>query len=529
MFQRTSSPRKPARSSRRFFLEELENRLVPSAVSWTGTAGDLSWNDSGNWNTNKVPTSADDVTINISVPGTISITGASFARSINDSTAALSIASGGSLTLTAVPAATTFGDGLTVASGGTLAVGAGATVNIGGGQTLTDNGTVTFASGDALAFDYAYNVAEQLTVGSGGLLTATGTSFYAASFANGNTSNITVAFGGHLQANTCTFGVSQLTFQNGSTLNAGDLVADAFNLPLFLPAGDVQYLSAPGNPNTNQSFQAINILPGSLASGQTLALNAIGSAGAANLSYVFPGGFTVASGASVTVGPNVPVHIGGGQTLTDNGTITFNSGDAVVFDYAYNVAEQLTVASGGLLTATGTNFYAASFGNGNTSNITVAFGGHLQANTCTFGVSQLTFQNGSTLNAGDLVADAFNLPLFLPAGDVQYLSAPGNPNTNQSFQAINILPGSLASGQTLALNAIGSAGAANLSYVFPGGFTVASGASVTVGPNVPVHIGGGQTLTDSGTVSFSSGDAVVFDYAYNVAEQLTVASGGRSE
>ena len=69
-------------------------------------------------------------------------------------------------------------------------------------------------------------------------------------------------------------------------------------MPIYVPYGDVQYL---GN---NAKFQQININAGTLASG-TLNLDLIGT-NTSGLSYAFPGGFTVASGATLDVGPVFP-------------------------------------------------------------------------------------------------------------------------------------------------------------------------------------------------------------------------------
>ena len=91
-------------------------------------------------------------------------------------------------------------------------------------------------------------------------------------------------------------------------LNAGDLVGNAFNLPSYIPAIDVQYLSGTGS--NNLQFQGIYIQPDTLTSGQTVALNAIGTQNTTNLRYVFPGNFTVNQGATLAVGANVPVTIG---------------------------------------------------------------------------------------------------------------------------------------------------------------------------------------------------------------------------
>src|ERR1700722_20884149 len=81
-----------------FELEELEHRVVPAAISWTGSAGTLNWGTAGNWSTNTVPTSSDNVTINLAGVGTINIASGNYSvATLNDTTAALSIASGGTL------------------------------------------------------------------------------------------------------------------------------------------------------------------------------------------------------------------------------------------------------------------------------------------------------------------------------------------------------------------------------------------------------------------------------------------------
>ena len=112
-------------------------------------------------------------------------------------------------------------------------------------------------------------------------------------------------------------------------------------------------------------------------------------------------------------------------------------------------------------------------------------GGELIAASSTFGLNQLSLANGSVLNANDLSNDVFNLPIYVPALDVPLLT------NNQSFQAININGGSLSTGQSLALNLIGTKSTANLIYIFPGGFTIQTGASLSVAANVNVQIGGG--------------------------------------
>src|SRR5262249_54534297 len=240
----------------------------------------------------------------------------------------------------------------------------------------------------------------QIVVGSGGLMQASGTTF-----AGGGTTQIVVNAGGHLQASNSTFNISLVDLAEGSVLNSGDLTNTAFNTTLFTPILDVPLLT------NNQSFQAVEINPGdSLASGQSVTLTRMGTVTAANLLYIFPGNFTIDSGATLAVAANVPVQIGIGAfnskvTLEDDGTLSFASGDTVTFDSFTNqgIPTQIVVGSGGLMQASGT-----TFAGGGTTQIVVNAGGHLQASNSTFNISLVDLAEGSVLNSGDLINNVFN-------------------------------------------------------------------------------------------------------------------------
>jgi hypothetical protein len=129
----------------RLFVEQLEDRLTPASVSWTGGAGTFNWTDANNWSGLAVPGAADDVTISTTVTSPITISsGTQSINSLTDTSAAL-VLSGGSLSLAA---SSSTNKNLTV-SGGTLTPSGGltvssATVNFNGG---TSGGTVTILSG----------------------------------------------------------------------------------------------------------------------------------------------------------------------------------------------------------------------------------------------------------------------------------------------------------------------------------------------------------------------------------------------
>ena len=363
------------------------------------------------------------------------------------------------------------------------------------GQTITDSGTLTFATGDTMDF-YSYYGASQIVVN--GTMTATGDTFATLS---GSGASIQVESGGHLTAASSTFNINQLSLNNASVYGSGDLTGDTFNMPIYVPYGDVQYLAG------NVKFEQVYINANTLPAGQTLALNQIGT-NTSSLQYVFSGGFTIASGATLNVAPSISVLLTDGQTITDSGTLTFATGDTMDF-YSYYGASQIVV--NGTMTATGDTFATLS---GSGASIQVESGGHLTAASSTFDINQLSLNNASVYGSGDLTGDTFNMPVYVPYGDVQYLAG------NVKFEQVYINANTLPAGQTLALNQIGT-NTSSLQYVFSGGFTIASGATLNVAPSISVLLTDGQTITDSGTLTFATGDTMNF-YSYYGASQIVV-------
>ena len=195
-------------------------------------------------------------------------------------------------------------------------------------------------------------------------------------------------------------------------LGSTDLTGDTFGSALWLSATEVQDLSSSG-PGQNVLFHDIDIVAGTLPTGQTLALSVIGSGSTASLRYVFPGNFTIASGAKMTVAAGLPVLIQPGVTLTDSGTATFASGASVSMANNFSSTQQIIVTSGGLLSATGT-----TFAGGGVSNIIVNAGGQLQATNSTFASSltEVFLDNGSVLGSTDLTGDTFDSSALVAVG-----------------------------------------------------------------------------------------------------------------
>ncbi len=217
----------------------------------------------------------------------------------------------------------------------------------------------------------------------------------------------------------------------------------------------MQYLSGTGNNNLQ--------LPGHLHPvGHThqrpdVALNAIGTQTTANLSYVFPGNFTINSGGHPGRGGQCPrphrVGTGNGTlTLTDNGTLTFGA------ERHSDPRRQRLLRHGADRRRQRRpprrqqhhlqrHFRQQHRRRLHSTQIVVNSGGQLQASSSTFALGQVNLNIGAVVNAGDLSGNAFDSPLYIPAIDVQYLSGTGN--NNLQFQAIYIQPDTLTNGQTL--------------------------------------------------------------------------------
>ena len=287
-------------------------------------------------------------------------------------------------------------------------------------------------------------------------------------------------------------------------MNSGDLTNDVFNLPIYVPFQDIALLA------NNQSFQDVNIIAGTMASGQTLALDLIGTVSTANLVYIFSANFTVGTGATLSVGTGTSVLIDP-VTITDNGAMNV-TGASIGFVAGYDTTTQILV--NGTLSASGSSFYTSGGALGSFTLIQVNSGGELTAANTTFSISELSLVSGSIMNSGDLTNDVFNLPIYVPFQDIALLA------NNQSFQDVNIIAGTMASGQTLALDLIGTKSTANLVYIFSANFTVGTGATLSVGTGTSVLIDP-VTITDNGAMDIT-GASIGFVAGYYTTTQILV-------
>jgi Bacterial Ig-like domain/Calx-beta domain len=319
---------------------------------------------------------------------------------------------------------------------GTLTVSAGATLNI------TNGAVVRADEGSYTTFGIVVN----------GTMNATGANFTRASI-NGysGSSAIQVNAGGRLTATGSTFAWSGLSLANGSLLNSTDITGNIFNQDITIPAADATLLA------NNQSFQDVNLQPGTVGSGQTVTLSPLGTVTTANQRYIFTAttsNFTVAAGGALNITSGAVV-IGAESSYTTFG---------IVVNGNLNI-------NGATFTRASINGYSGS------SAIQVNAGGHLIATNNTFAWSSLALANGSILVGTDITGNIFNQPITIPAADATLLA------NNQTFQDVNIQPGTISAGQSVTLNPLGTVTTVNQRYIFTattGNFTVQAGAGLFI-------------------------------------------------
>src|ERR1051325_7947914 len=140
-------------------MESLEQRTLLAAVSWTGQAGDNLWTTARNWSNDAVPTSADDVTINVAGSPTINLNNSQQSVRSLDTSENVKL-SASTLEIDA---------GLTLSSGAvvtlTSSIGALSILSfLNSNQTISGNGQIVF---DGVGTASALQSSGALTIGSG--------------------------------------------------------------------------------------------------------------------------------------------------------------------------------------------------------------------------------------------------------------------------------------------------------------------------------------------------------------------------
>jgi hypothetical protein len=170
-FSRRAAMRRPYQMARRPWLEQLEDRLAPATVTWTGGSGN--WTTAGDWTDNlgvhRVPGANDDVVINRSVAVTVTIDTQSVGSLQIGAKAKVALSGGANVTLSGP-----------VTNDGTIQL-TSQSANTAGNLTYSGNVTITGTgvvqsdklTGDVYPLIVPANSASTLTLGDGPYLEGT--------------------------------------------------------------------------------------------------------------------------------------------------------------------------------------------------------------------------------------------------------------------------------------------------------------------------------------------------------------------
>lgn len=476
-------------------MEALEARQLLAAVAWDGGGDGTSWHDPLNWDTDVVPTAADDVTIDVAGNPTVVFNATTGSRAVNSLvTRELMTFSGGAL---AVGTTATI-DGVTVTLGGAIWSGgtwgtanggqvqvtggllSGVTLNadatIGNARTLsvtnglTLHGTITLAN-TGISANLNFSQGTQALVGTGQVVLAgTSNNNYVRLGIGGATSltvgpGITIRGRGMIEQSVASTLVNQGTIEAGvSEQSLGVLVSN------FTNNGTVQA--------TTGATLTINNVFTNLSAG-TLTGGVYRVVGASTLS--FPGPVTTNAAAILLDGPGSSIpQLGGLATNAAAGTLELANGRAFTFTPA---GDLFTNAGTLIKSGTGTATIAATITLNNTGTLDSRGGTFVVGGP----VSQVV---GGALSGGTwLVA----------AGAVLDLSG-ANITTNNSTITLGGTASFLGL-QGLATNN----GWLTLENGYAWGFTPAGGVFFNPGEMV---IAGGTVTVPSGVAFNNSGNPV---------------------
>ncbi len=443
-----------ARQSLQPRFEVLEERALLATVTWDGGASTFNWNDALNWDTNSLPTAADDAVVpDLTGTPTITVSGSTTVKSI---TASEKIAfSSGTITISN---ASTFSQGLDL-SGATLSSNAPITTPIGSASTWS-SGTI----GRALTTTSIVNQ---------GTWNFNGVSSRSLLNATFNNEWIFIQSAGQMVIDTSTFNntvTGSYTHQSGAVSPAITTVGGSFE-----NAGGYLYVSS-GPGSVSGTFNS---------SGQVI-VNQVGA------NFSLTGGGTHSGTASVTVGAVFSLSGGtttiqAGATFAGPGVTEFKAGAVNVTGNASFANLQLnsnpltvTVSAAAVLTTTGSSLWqsgATVTGAGTWTNT-----GTLDASTISFATANLggtvTLANQGTLNMS-------------PAG--AFVTAVGTSITNAVGASLTIRSVSLNGSLTNLGTAITSAG-----------MNIGSSATITNTATGTYNLTGTGSINGAGTSSFTN-------------------------
>ncbi|MDV6033577.1 MAG: hypothetical protein F9B45_26495 [Phycisphaera sp. RhM] len=405
-----------------------------------------------------------------------------------------------------------------IASGVIVEVGASVPVRISENVNVTVDGT--------LKFNHSAGV--EITDGSGGqnsgiVVNGTGTldiddtDLTRRTISNAfDRTRIAVEAGGKFMATNSRFDWDSLTLADGSQISDGSTAwveRNEFTQPITV---SYTHLQDPAHLADNLRFEDINILAGSLPTGETLDLNLIGTATTVNQRYVFPSGFEIQSNAMLSVNQGVSVLLKEDQQISVDGTLKFDNATSMVAEDGYSGQfAGISVNGTGTLDVINTDFTRTNTGNFQDDIcIDVAAGGKFRATDSQFDWDSIRLSDGSVISNGVtpwVLRNEFTQPISVP---YQHLQDASRLADNLRFEDINILAGSLPTGETLNLNLIGTATTVNQRYVFPSGFTIQEEALLSVNHDVRTLLKENQQFNVNGTLRFDNAASLVLEDGY---------------
>jgi Bacterial Ig-like domain (group 3) len=470
----------------RLWVEPLEDRLVPSTLTWTGTNSNL-WSDSGNWLQGQAPQAGDSLVF----PGTansmapvndisgLSVGGLEFDNGYSLSGQAISLA--GNINVTA--GNSTFGADASITGGlNSVTIATGASLTFQDTLTLQSGVTLGFISGTAMiAGTLTVPLGTTVQVGNGVALTLN-------SGAKANVSGVFVDLGAFLDDGTLTDDGSMSVAPSGTfTVNAsGTLIIDPSGIltddGIFTDNGAV----------TEDNGGQVNVDPGANWN--------------IDLGGTFDGGGTVTdagtitdfSGAVITVPQAGHFDVAPGGKLEDNGqfvtdgSTTEDPGGQIDINFNTLVSAGWAVNSGGTFDAGGT--------------VTEDPGGQIDIKSgANWDVtSGGIFDAGGTVVAAGTITDSSGAVITVPQAG-HFDVAPGGKleDDGQFFVdgSTNEDPGAQIDINTLADWAVNSGGTfdAGGTVVAAGTITDSSGAVITVPQAASFNVQSTGSLTDNGT------------------------------
>ena len=483
-------------------VQQLENRLLLSAVTWTGGGDGQSWNNASNWNTGVLPGASDDVVISAGFASIVHSGGTDTVKSLtSDSPFTLS---GGTLTVsTTVKDTSTFS-----LAGGTLASAnflAGTTITVSGGGldgvTLDGNLDMTHGNGSRLNVTNGLVLNGTASVGAANGSTWGGIYFYGTQTVGGTGDILLGGLGLNLLA-IQTSGTT-VTFGSGLTVHGkvGELLAQyadsAFVNDGMLSADGGGLIGIGGGQYRNNEA-------GSFVNHGTVSASAGGYLNEHLSNWSSSGVITAGSGWTVNLQ----------RTGSNSGSITASSGGTVDLSGSWTSSGPITVNGGGTLNLSNGSNSGSIAATGGTVNFGGTWSNSGSATASTGGVVNLyndnnsgpiTASSGGTVNFGGAWSDRASATLTV--GTMNFYNSgtwtAATINTDAA-SAVNFVGSFTTAGGTLALTGSGL-------FQLQGGDL--AGGTVSLAASARMQISGGTLdnliLNNAGAVAWTSGNIAV--------------------